>query len=45
MLEERLDYIHNNSVETNIVWSSEDYFYSSASNYQGKETLLNVEFI
>ncbi len=45
MLEERLDYVHNNPVDAGIVWSPEDYVYSSASNYQGKETILKVEFL
>ena len=45
MLEERLDYVHNNPVDAGIVWSPEDYVYSSASNYQDKETILKVEFL
>ncbi len=45
MLEERLDYVHNNPVEAGIVWLPEDYVYSSASNYQDKETILKVEFL
>lgn len=38
-------YIHNNSVKTGNVWLTEDYDFSSALNYQGNETLLNIEFI
>jgi putative transposase len=33
MIQQRLDYIHNNPVEAGIVLSPEDYLYSSALNY------------
>jgi putative transposase len=35
MQEQRLDYIHNNPVESGIVLQPEDYLYSSARNYAG----------
>jgi putative transposase len=33
MIDQRLEYIHNNPVEAGIVLSPEDYLYSSAINY------------
>jgi hypothetical protein len=36
MLEQRLNYIHNNPVEDEIVFHPEDYKYSSACIYAGK---------
>ena len=33
MIQQRLDYIHNNPVEAGIVLSPEDYLYRSAMNY------------
>jgi len=43
MIEQRLDYIHNNPVEEEIVVNPEDYLYSSASNYMGGSGILEVE--
>lgn len=46
MIDQRLDYIHNNPVEAGIVLSPEDYLYSSAINYAGlPEKLLDVILI
>jgi REP element-mobilizing transposase RayT len=46
MLEQRLEYIHNNPVEAGIVLSPEDYLYSSALNYAGlPEKLIDVILI
>lgn len=43
MIEQRLQYIHNNPVEAGIVLSPEDYLYSSAINYAGlPEKLIEV---
>ncbi len=43
MIEQRLDYIHNNPVEAGIVSSAEHYLYSSAVNYAGMpEKLIDV---
>jgi hypothetical protein len=36
MIEQRLNYIHNNPVEDEIVFNPEDYKYSSACIYAGK---------
>ncbi len=46
MIDQRLDYIHNNPVEAGIVLSPEHYLYSSAINYAGlPEKLIEVTFI
>jgi putative transposase len=46
MLQQRLDYIHNNPVQAGIVMSPEDYLYSSAVNYAGlPEKLIDVILI
>lgn len=45
MMDERLDYVHNNPVEEGIVEKPEDYLYSSARSYAGMPGLLNIKFI
>ena len=46
MIDQRLDYIHNNPVEAGVVLSPEDYLYSSAVNYAGlPEKILEVILI
>ena len=46
MVDQRLNYIHNNPVEAGIVLSPEHYLYSSAINYAGlPEKLLDVILI
>lgn len=45
MMRQKLDYIHNNPVETGIVEEPWEYFYSSAKNYCGKKGLVEVLFI
>jgi putative transposase len=46
MIDERLNYVHNNPVEAGIVLSPEDYLYSSAVNYAGlPEKLIDVTLI
>jgi putative transposase len=43
IVEQKLNYIHNNPVKAGIVLSPEDYLYSSAINYAGRpEKLLEV---
>ena len=43
IVDQKLDYIHNNPVKAGIVLSPEDYLYSSAINYAGRaEKLLEV---
>ncbi len=40
---EKLTYIHNNPVEEMLVFSPEDYMFSSARNYADLENYLDVE--
>ncbi|MBT1700690.1 transposase [Fulvivirgaceae bacterium PWU4] len=44
MIDQKLDYVHNNPVEAGIVENAEDYLYSSARNYAGLNGLIEVEF-
>jgi putative transposase len=46
MMDQRLDYIHNNPVEAGIVDKAEEYLYSSARDYFTNEKgLLDLKFI
>jgi Transposase and inactivated derivatives len=41
-IEQKLEYIHNNPVRAGIVTNPEDYLYSSARNYAGIDSLLDI---
>ena len=41
VIQQKIDYVHNNPVEEGIVFRPEDYKYSSASDYAGKKGLLD----
>jgi hypothetical protein len=43
--QEKLDYLHHNPIEAEIVDHAADYLYSSARDYAGKKGLLNIEFL
>jgi REP element-mobilizing transposase RayT len=44
MLEQRLNYIHQNPVRAGIVEKAEDYLYSSARNYcKGLEVIMEID--
>lgn len=45
LIEQKLDYIHNNPVVTEIVEKPEEYLYSSARDYIGIKGLLDIELI
>jgi REP element-mobilizing transposase RayT len=45
MMEQRLDYVHNNPVEEGIVRRPEDYVYSSAGDYADEKGLIEVSLI
>lgn len=46
MMDDRLQYIHNNPVEAGIVYEAESYLYSSAIDYgTNRKGLLEVEFV
>ena len=43
MIDQKVDYIHHNPVEAEIVRNPEDYKYSSAANIAGKGSELEIE--
>ena len=45
MIDQKLDYIHNNPVKAGFVKSSEAYNYSSASNYADEVGLIEVDVL
>jgi REP element-mobilizing transposase RayT len=45
LLDQKLEYIHQNPVRAGICYAPEDYIYSSAGQYAGKETILPVILI
>ena len=45
MMDQRLNYIHENPVKQMIVDKPEDYTFSSARNYAGIDGLIEVEYI
>ena len=45
LMDQKLEYIHNNPVVEGIVDIPEEYLYSSARNYAGRQGLIEVELI
>ncbi|MDT3404162.1 REP-associated tyrosine transposase [Mucilaginibacter terrae] len=45
ILHQKLDYIHNNPIEAGFVEKPEDYLYSSARNYYGLSSMMDVILI
>ncbi len=45
VIDEKLNYIHNNPVEEGIVFRAEQYVYSSAIDYAGEKGLLDIVLI
>ncbi len=45
LIDQKLDFIHNNPVVAEIVEKPEEYLYSSARDYIGVKGLLNIELI
>ena len=45
LINQKLDYIHNNPVRAGIVSNPEDYIYSSARDYSGQKGLLDIVLI
>ena len=45
VIDEKINYIHQNPVEEGIVFRAEDYLYSSAADYAGEKGLLDVMVI
>ena len=44
-IDQKLDYIHQNPVRAGIVEHAEDYLYSSARNYSGLSSMLEIDFL
>ncbi len=42
VIDQKLNYIHQNPVEEGLVFRAEDYVYSSACDYAGEKGLLNI---
>jgi putative transposase len=45
VIDQKLEYIHNNPVEEGIVENPEDYFYSSARNYARLNIVMEIDFL
>ncbi len=45
MMQQKLDYLHNNPVEEGIVDNPEDYLYSSARDYAGEKGLIEIKLL
>ena len=45
MIEQKLEYLHNNPVEAMLVNDAQDYIFSSASDYAGEKGLVNIVLI
>jgi REP element-mobilizing transposase RayT len=45
VIDEKLNYIHNNPVEEGLVFKAEQYVYSSAIDYAGEKGLLDIVLI
>ena len=45
MIDQRLDYVHNNPVRAGIVFESYAYKYSSAIDYCGDKGIMKIKFI
>jgi len=45
VIDQKMDYIHNNPVVEGSVSRPEDYLYSSARNYAGLDTMIEIELM
>ena len=45
MIEQRINYMHENPVRTGIVAKAEEYLFSSARNYAGLEAIIEIDEI
>jgi len=45
MIKQRINYIHENPVRTGLVASAEEYLYSSARNYAGLSSIIEIDLI
>jgi len=45
IIEQKINYLHNNPVAANMVQNAEDYVYSSARDYCGSKGLIDIDFL
>ena len=45
MIDQRINYVHENPVRTGLVVKAEDYLYSSARNYAGLRSIIEIDLI
>jgi REP element-mobilizing transposase RayT len=45
MMDQRLEYVHQNPVKEGIVWEARAYTYSSAAYYEGGESILDISML
>jgi hypothetical protein len=45
VIDQKLDYIHQNPVEAGLVFKAEHYTYSSATDYAGEKGMLEIVLI
>jgi REP element-mobilizing transposase RayT len=43
VIQQKIDYIHQNPVRTGLVYRAEDYVYSSASNYAEMDPIIDID--
>tara|TARA_R110000868_G_scaffold292498_2_gene552985 strand:+ start:10707 stop:11048 length:342 start_codon:yes stop_codon:yes gene_type:complete len=41
VIQQKIDYVHNNPIEEGLVYKHEDYVYSSAIDYAGQKGLID----
>ncbi|MFV5695926.1 hypothetical protein ACM55G_10865 [Flavobacterium sp. LB3P122] len=41
VIQQKIDYVHNNPVEGGLVYKAEDYVYSNAIDYSGQKGLID----
>jgi hypothetical protein len=45
VIKQKFDYIHNNPVEEGLVFNSIDWKYSSARNYYGDNSVVEIDLL
>ena len=45
MIDQKLDYIHNNPVKAMLVEEPQHYIFSSANDYCGEKGLVEIDFL
>lgn len=45
VIDQKIDYIHQNPVEQGMVFKAEEYVYSSAADYAGETGLIDIQII